>query len=118
MSAAQRDIEIPRGDGYRHKLEFVRPVGDATEAIDITGWVVSSSVRDWWDGLVSEDFAVDEVASDRVTGVLWITLTETQTANSALPSRSVWDVQYTTPADTYPTTFLRGNVRLLGQATA
>lgn len=114
MTAAQRDIEIVRGDGYRHKLEFVR---EDDSVIDVTDWVVTSSVRDWWTGDAHQDFSVDEDASDRPNGVIWIFLSSEQTAQPDLPDRSVWDVQYATPDEPEPTTFLRGNVRFQGQAT-
>jgi hypothetical protein len=121
MAAVQRDITFTAGDGYRHKLVFKgkAPISsDPPVAIDVTGYVFEAAVKAWWTDDEGVDFEVDEDASDRENGIVWIFLTSEKTASGLLKNRSVWDVQFRVSEDQDPETFLRGNARVEPQATA
>lgn len=107
MPATRNLDDIYTGDAYDHRVTFQD--GDGT-ALDMTGTWRAQIKKRATDTAVLVEFDVDD--SDAATGIIWLRLTEEQTA-ALDEGEAVWDLEETGAALTY----LRGDVTITRDVT-
>lgn len=109
--AANRDIEITRGDTYAHLVEFVN---QNQAPLDLTGYTARAHIRREAAATTAE--AAFTVVIIPLTGEVLLTLTPAQTtALPVLKCSLVWDLELT--IGTTVTTPLRGAVTVVQDVT-
>lgn len=104
------NLNIKRGDGYPHELDFVEE--DEVTPLNLAGRTYAAQIRATKDATDYTAFAID--TTNAATGKIVLMLTAVQTR--ALPDYSVWDLQETIgSAD--PLTLLEGIVTASGDVT-
>lgn len=104
------NMNIKRGDGYPHELDFV--TADGVTPINVSGRTYAAQIRATKLATAYTAFAID--MTNAATGKIVLSLTAVQTR--ALPDYAVWDLQETVgSAD--PVTLLEGIVTAADDVT-
>ena len=106
------NFTIIRGDSFRRELTIKQD----GSAIDLTGYTVSSQIRDTAGGNLLETWTSNILAPD-TDGKIEILLSTSQTRG--LPTNAVWDLQVVLTAD--PTnntnTLIQGAIKVVDDVT-
>lgn len=110
MLPATLDIDMVQGDTYVNTITFVDENGTG---IDYSAATFAAQVRPTYKSPNTEMQAFDVNVTNAATGIIVITLLNTQTRT--LPTECVWDFQITIGGT--PTTLLAGSVNVQRDVT-
>lgn len=95
--AANRDIEIVRGDDYFHLLTFL---DEAQDPIDLTGFTGEAHIRRKPASISAPEAVFTVTIDDPETGQVLLELDSSQTSGlNAIKCKYYWDLELTTVAD-------------------
>ena len=102
--AAIANLRIDQGASFSSDVTVTNSDGDV---VDLTGYTTTAKMAKSY-GASSSVTITAAVASDATTGVIELTLTDTQTAALDAPARYVYDVYITKTADSTVTRVIEG----------
>src|SRR5210317_1923576 len=102
--AAIANLRIDQGATFTSDVTVTNSDGDA---VDLAGYTATAKMADAY-GSSSNTTITTTIASDTTTGVISLSLTDTQTAALDAPARYVYDVYITKTADSTVTRVIEG----------
>ena len=102
--AAVANLRIDQGASFSSDVTVTNTDG---EAVNLTGYTAEAKLANAY-GSSTFTTITTTIASDASTGVISLSLTDTQTASLDAPSRYVYDVYITKTADSTVTRVIEG----------
>jgi len=102
--AAVANLRIDQGATFTSDVTVTNSDGDA---VDLAGYTASAAMADAY-GSSSSTTITTTIASDTTTGVISLSLTDTQTTALDAPARYVYDVYITKTSDSSVTRVIEG----------